>query len=261
MSEINHLAMVTSAPLVSIIMPAHNSEQFICMAIDSVRAQTYQNWELIVINDQSTDRTCEIVKSYEQHDKRISLHDTDYHNGMPSAPRNTGVDLAKGRFISFLDSDDLWTNTKLEEQVPLFANENVVVVYSNYEKIDEDGKRSNRIVRAPRRLNYDVLLHGNAIGNLTGIYDTQKVGKIKFKDIHHEDFAMWLEILSKGGIGLNTNSTTAFYRLSKSGISRNKIRLLSWQWQIYRNVVHLSIAQSIKYYLFYAYYGFKKYIR
>lgn len=261
MSEINHLAIVTSAPLVSIIMPAHNSEQFIGMAIDSVRAQTYQNWELIVINDQSTDRTCEIVKSYEQHDKRISLHDTDYHNGMPSAPRNTGVDLAKGRFISFLDSDDLWTNTKLEEQVPLFANENVVVVYSNYEKIDEDGKRSNRIVRAPRRLNYDVLLHGNAIGNLTGIYDTQKVGKIKVKDIHHEDFAMWLEILSKGGIGLNTNSTTAFYRLSKSGISRNKIRLLSWQWQIYRNVVHLSIAQSIKYYLFYAYYGFKKYIR
>lgn len=261
MSEINHLAMVTSDPLVSIIMPAHNSEQFIGMAIDSVRAQTYQNWELIVINDQSTDRTCEIVKSYEQHDKRISLHDTDYHNGMPSAPRNTGVDLAKGRFISFLDSDDLWTNTKLEEQVPLFANENVVVVYSNYEKIDEDGKRSNRIVRAPRRLNYAVLLHGNAIGNLTGIYDTQKVGKIKVKDIHHEDFAMWLEILSKGGIGLNTNSTTAFYRLSKSGISRNKVRLLSWQWQIYRNVVHLSIAQSIKYYLFYAYYGFKKYIR
>ena len=261
MSEINHLAMITSTPLVSIIMPAHNSEQFIGMAIDSVLSQTYQNWELIVVNDNSTDSTCKIVEDYEHRDSRISLYNAEYHNGMPSAPRNTGVNLAKGRFISFLDSDDLWTSTKLEEQVPLFANENVVVVYSNYEKIDEDGKRSNRIVTAPSKLNYAVLLHGNAIGNLTGIYDTQKVGKIKVKDSHHEDYAMWLEILSKGGIGLNTNSTTAFYRLSKSGISRNKIRLLSWQWQIYRNIVHLSIAQSIKYYLFYAYYGFKKFIR
>jgi glycosyltransferase involved in cell wall biosynthesis len=134
--------MASDSPLVSIIMPAHNSEQFIGMAIDSVRAQTYQNWELIVINDQSTDRTCEIVKSYEQHDKRISLHDTDYHNGMPSAPRNTGVDLAKGRFISFLDSDDLWTNTKLDEQVPLFANENVVVVSPTMKRLTKMGKEA-----------------------------------------------------------------------------------------------------------------------
>ena len=252
--------MASDSPLVSIIMPAHNSEQFIGMAIDSVRAQTYQNWELIVINDQSTDRTCEIVKKYEQHDKRISLHDSDYHNGMPSAPRNTGVRLAKGRFISFLDSDDLWTSTKLEEQLPLFDKEKVVIVYSNYEKIDENGKSNNRIVRAPHYVDYHILLRGNAIGNLTGIYDTKKVGKITIKDIHHEDYVMWLEILRKGGIGMNTNSTAAYYRLSKSGISRNKIRLLSWQWRIYRDIIHLSYAQSIKNYLVYAYYGFKKYI-
>lgn len=112
--------MAISTPLVSIIMPAHNSERFIGMAIDSVLAQTYWNWELIVVNDKSTDQTCEIVKRYEQCDNRISLYDSDYHNGMPSAPRNTGIRLAKGRFIAFLDSDDLWTSTKLEEQVPLF---------------------------------------------------------------------------------------------------------------------------------------------
>lgn len=142
MSEINHLAMVTSAPLVSIIMPAHNSEQFIGMAIDSVRAQTYQNWELIVVDDNSTDSTCKIVEDYEHRDGRISLHNTKYHNGMPSAPRNTGVDLAKGRFISFLDSDDLWTNTKLEEQVPLFANENVVVVSPTMKRLTKMGKEA-----------------------------------------------------------------------------------------------------------------------
>ena len=157
------------------------------MAIDSVIAQTYTHWELIVVNDSSTDRTCEIVRQYEQRDKRISLHDADYHNGMPSAPRNTGVRLAKGRFISFLDSDDIWASTKLAEQVPLFEDDKVVVVYSNYEKMDEEGHRNNRIVRAPRRLNYAILLRGNAIGNLTGIYDTQKVGKVKIKDIQTEE--------------------------------------------------------------------------
>lgn len=252
--------MTPYMPLVSIIMPAHNSERFIGMAIDSVIAQTYTHWELIVVNDSSTDRTCEIVRQYEQRDKRISLHDADYHNGMPSAPRNTGVRLAKGRFISFLDSDDIWASTKLTEQVPLFEDDKVVVVYSNYEKMDEEGHRNNRIVRAPRRLNYAILLRGNAIGNLTGIYDTQKVGKVKIKDIHHEDYVMWLEILSKGGIGLNTNTSTALYRLSKTGVSRHKQRLLTWQWHIYRNIIHLSVAQSVKYYLFYAYYGLKKYL-
>lgn len=252
--------MATNSPLVSVIMPAHNSGRFIGMAIDSVRAQTYQNWELIVVNDTSTDSTCDIVKRYEQCDKRIRLYNTDYHNGMPSAPRNTGIRLAKGRFISFLDSDDLWASTKLEEQVPLFDNKRVVIVYSNYEKINENGKSNHRIVRAPRVLDYAVLLRGNAIGNLTGIYDTEKVGKVKVQDIHHEDYVMWLEILKKGGIAMNTNSSTGFYRLSKSGVSRNKMELLSWQWHIYRNVVNLSVPQSIKYYLFYAYYGFKKFI-
>ena len=252
--------MAISTPLVSIIMPAHNSERFIGMAIDSVLAQTYRNWELIVVNDNSTDHTCEIVKRYEQCDNRISLYNSDYHNGMPSAPRNTGIRLAKGRFIAFLDSDDLWTSTKLEEQVPLFDNQRVVIVYSNYEKISEDGKNHHRIVRAPRELDYAVLLQGNAIGNLTGIYDTEKVGKVRVQDIHHEDYVMWLDILKKGGIGINTNSSTAFYRLSKTGISRNKIRILSWQWRIYRDIVHLTVAKSLKCYLLYAYHGFRKFI-
>ena len=225
--------MAISTPLVSIIMPAHNSERFIGMAIDSVLAQTYRNWELIVVNDKSTDHT---------------------------APRNTAIRLAKGRFIAFLDSDDLWTGTKLEEQVPLFDNQRVVIVYSNYEKISEDGKNHHRIVRAPRELDYAVLLQGNAIGNLTGIYDTEKVGKVRVQDIHHEDYVMWLDILKKGGIGINTNSSTAFYRLSKTGISRNKIRILSWQWRIYRDIVHLTVAKSLKCYLLYAYHGFRKFI-
>jgi teichuronic acid biosynthesis glycosyltransferase TuaG len=246
--------------LVSIVMPMYNAEKYLEQAVKSVLAQTYPHWELLIINDHSTDHSVEIARKFETADSRIHLYNTDYHNGMPSAPRNTGVRLAQGRFIAFLDSDDLWAPEKLSQQVSLFKDDNVFVVYSDYEKIEEDGARKNRIVRAPLTLNYKKLLRGNAIGNLTGIYDTQKVGKIAIKNIHHEDYAMWLEILKKGGIALNTNTVTAFYRLSNSGVSRKKSRLLTWQWNIYRQVEHLSIAKSMKLYCCYAYFGLKKFL-
>lgn len=248
-------------PLVSIVMPMHNAEKYLDASIQSVQAQTFTDWELIIVNDDSSDQSVEIARGYEAKDSRIHLVDSQYHNGMPSAPRNTGVRVASGRFIAFLDSDDLWLPQKLEQQIPLFDIPNVFIVYSNYEKIKENGLRKNRIVYAPHAVNYKIMLRGNAIGNLTGIYDTKKVGKIKILDIRHEDYAMWLEILKKGGIGVNTNTVTALYRLSQSSISRNKFKLLTWQWNIYRRVEHLSVAQSLRFYLWYAYFGMKKFIR
>lgn len=166
--------------LVSIIMPMHNSASYVGEAITSVLKQTYPHWELLVIEDASKDNSCDIVRTYQEQDSRIHLLINDHHTGRPSSPRNMGVKHAKGRYIAFLDSDDVWFPEKLQQQIPLFEDEKVAIVYSNYEKMDEAGHRANRVVKAPPCATYNQLLSGNVIGNLTGIYDRQKVGKVEF---------------------------------------------------------------------------------
>lgn len=238
--------------LVSIIMPVHNSTKYVGEAITSVINQTYDSWELLVVDDFSTDDSVDIVKQFANNNPRIRLLFNARHLKMPSAPRSMGVQHAQGRFIAFLDSDDCWLPNKLEEQIPLFSNPEVAIVYSNYEKISEDGQRANRIVVAPRQIDYAHMLYGNIIGNLTGVYDRAKVGTIAIPDVHHEDYAMWLSILKKGFIGLNTNDTHALYRVMNSSVSSNKLSLLSWQWNIYRTTEKLSLIKSAYYYIHYA---------
>lgn len=237
---------------VSIIMPAYNSERFIRQAIESVCSQTFEEWELIVIDDGSTDNTFAIANAFHEKDPRISVYKNPSPVGLPSSPRNYGVQIAKGRFIAFLDSDDYWLPDKLKEQLPLFDNEDTAIVFSNYEKVNEDGKLTGRVVTAPKLLNFNKLLLGNGIGNLTGIYDTKKVGKIRILDIHHEDYMMWLTILKKGFVARNTNTTTGAYRISKASVSSNKMNLISWQWSIYRNILHIPFGKSLYYYANYA---------
>ena len=201
--------------LVSIIMPMYNSAKYVGEAITSVINQTYDNWELLVIDDASKDNSCDIVREFIKQDPRIHLLFNDNHTGRPSSPRNMGA-------------------------------------YSNYEKMDEDGHRANRIVKAPAMATYNVLLSGNVIGNLTGIYDQKKVGKIEFMDIHHEDYVLWLSILKKGFIAKNTNTTTAAYRIVKGSISANKLQVLPWQWSIYRDIEQLNLIQSSYHFVNYA---------
>lgn len=238
--------------LVSIIMPMYNSAKYVGEAITSVINQTYDNWELLVIDDASKDNSCDIVREFIKQDPRIHLLFNDNHTGRPTSPRNMGVKHARGRFIAFLDSDDMWFPEKLKQQIPLFEDKNVAIAYSNYEKMDEDGHRANRIVKAPAMATYNVLLSGNVIGNLTGIYDQKKVGKIEFMDIHHEDYVLWLSILKKGFIAKNTNTTTAAYRIVKGSISANKLQVLPWQWSIYRDIEQLNLIQSSYHFVNYA---------
>lgn len=246
--------------LVSVIMPMHNSERFIGDAIESVIAQTYLHWELLVVDDASTDRSREIVREYERRDARIHLLINDNSVGMPYAPRNYGILHAKGDFIAFLDSDDMWMKEKLKQQIPLFFRDGdrTAVVYSDYEKIDENGQRSARVVTAPRKVNYHQLLYGNVIGNLTGIFDVKKVGKNYFKDIHHEDYAFWLSILKSGYVARNTQTVSALYRVRKQSVSSRKLNILTWQWHIYRKVEHIGVCRSVYYYINYAVRALKK---
>lgn len=247
--------------LVSIITPCYNSSVFIEQTIQSVQAQTYTNWEMLIVDDCSKDNSADIIKTYAEEDKRIKYLKTEKPSGSPVKPRNIGIENSNGRYIAFLDSDDVWLPNKLEEQLYLFDDKKVAVVYSNYEKMNENGERGNRIIEAPSETNYQDLLKGNVIGNLTGIYDTEKVGKVYCQYIHHEDYVLWLSILKQGYKAINTNSVTALYRVRDNSVSSNKLKVLSWQWHILRNIEKLPLHRTMYYFFHYAVKGFLKAIK
>lgn len=248
-------------PVFSIIMPCHNGAKYISNAIQSVQKQTYEDWELIVINDCSSDNSVEIIKRLADNDKRIKLFHTEKSTGYPSDVRNVGIKAAKGRFIAFLDCDDMWLPTKLEHQLMYFNKEDVAVVYSWYIKMDENGNQHDIPVRSPEVVTYKKLLGGNVIGNLTGVYDIQKVGKVYQKQIHHEDYLMWLELLKSGYKAVNTNSVEAVYRESKNSLSGSKLKALAWTWNIFYKELHLNIFISLKYFLEYCFKAMCKFVK
>lgn len=241
-------------------MPCHNDEKYLRDAIESVINQTVSNWELLIIDDNSTDNSVSIIKSYIKEDPRIKLLINEQHTGLPATPRNIGIRNANGRFIAFLDSDDKWLSSKLEKQLPLFSDNKCAVVFSYYRKMNESGIISDKQITSPQKVNYKKLLKGDCIGNLTGIYDIKKVGKIYQKEIHAEDYLMWLEILKKGFIAKNTNTVEALYRVRATSTSGNKIKSAIWNWNIYKNEIQLNFIQSIYYFLIYAIKSTTKYV-
>lgn len=243
----------------SVIMPCYNSKAFIQYAIESVRKQTYQNWELLVIDDCSTDDSALVIKNFAKMDERIKYLKTETASGSPVVPRNIGIDYAKGRYIAFLDSDDMWLPNKLERQLKMFKQYNdMVICFSNYEKINEYGSRNNRVVKAPNVVDYKHLLFGNSIGCLTAVYDTEKAGKIYFQNHPHEDYILWLDILKNGYVARNLETVEALYRVRNHSVSSNKLKALSWQWSIYRNIEEIGLFRSFYYFVNYAYMAFRK---
>ena len=168
--------------VVSIIMPCHNGERFLSEAISSVINQTYKDWELLIIDDNSTDCSITVIKDFIS----IKLLHTVTTSGYPATPRNIGINEAHGRFIAFLVCDDVWMPSKLQNQLNQLIADDVAVIYSNYYKMYPNNGRLIGI-EAPSRGSFKTLLKTNFIGNLTGIYDVQIVGKVFQKDIHHED--------------------------------------------------------------------------
>lgn len=248
---------------VSIIMPAHNAANTIKSSIESVLSQSFTDWELLVINDSSTDATEQIVTEYTRKDSRIKLLHTDKSVGKPFYPRNIGIKAAEGRFVAFLDSDDVWIPTKLEKQIPLFDDENVAIVFSYYEKFSSVVVKSNRnrVIKSPAYVSFKSALYGNPIGNLTGIYDTKKVGKVFYEDAGHEDYILWLTILRKGFIAKNTNTVEARYRVAEKSVSSNKGKAASWTWNIYRKTLGFNIIKSAFCYSMYMVKGVLKYLK
>lgn len=221
-------------------MPAYNAEKFISESIESVLQQTFQKYELIIINDCSTDSTVSIVQEYQKKDNRIKLLHNEQNSGV-AITRNKGIEVAKHPYICFLDSDDRWVSDKLQEYFKKFE-EGHNVIYSFYTRFNQD--KNLNLVTAPLSVTYHELLKGNCIGNLTGAYNAEKLGKFYQKRVRHEDYVMWLEILKQTGQAICIPENLAFYRVSNQSLSSNKLKSLFWSWNIYYQELELGIMYS-----------------
>ena len=234
-------------PLVSVITPLYNAEKFISQTIESVLAQTYQNWEHIIVDDCSTDQSVQWVKNYAEKDPRIRWVISEENKGA-AVCRNEATQLAKGRFIAFLDSDDLWLPKKLETQINFMIKQNCGVSFTSYIHINEEGKSLNKRIKALKEVPFQKQHRNNYIGNLTGIYDIEKVGKIIAPNIRkRQDWAVWLEAIRKSGKpALGIQEDLAQYRVREGSISSNKWKLIQFNFRFYRDYLGYSWFKSVR---------------
>ncbi|CAH8282811.1 hypothetical protein EV196_101661 [Mariniflexile fucanivorans] len=237
-------------PLVSIITPLFNSEAFISETINSVINQTYKNWELLLIDDCSTDKTIEIAHQFVLKFPNIKLIKNDKNLGA-AITRNKGIEASQGTYIAFLDGDDVWKPEKLEKQIAYMQAENCDVCFSGYEQIDEAGKPLNKLIKALPELTYQKYLKSNYIGNLTGIYNATVLGKIKAPDLRkRQDWLLWLAAIKKSGKPAKSiEESLAYYRVRKNSMSANKLNLLKYNYLVYRKGLGFSTIKSVYYML------------
>ena len=233
--------------LISIITPSYNSKRFIKATIESVLSQTYENWEMIIVDDVSPDDSNEIIEEYCKQDSRIKLIKLEKNSG-PAVARNRAIEKAKGRYIAFLDADDLWHPEKLEKQIDFMEKNNYELTYTNYETMDENGNNLNNIRNSPAKLNYKQLLKACKIGCLTAVYDTEKIGKVYMPLMKkRQDFGLWLRILKKVDYAYNVNEVLGVYRLMSNSVSSNKFNLVKYNYRLFHNHEKLSIFKSLYY--------------
>ena len=235
-------------PKISIITAVFNSEKFIESTLKSILAQSYSNWELILVDDCSSDNSLKVIQPYLEKHKNFNLIKLNSNKGAAIA-RNEGTKIANGDFIAFLDSDDLWKPNKLSTQIKLMLNNNVDVCFSSYDLIDEQGNYLNKKVQAIPKLSYNKLLKSNYIGNLTGIYNAKKLGKIYTKNLRkRQDWLLWLEAIkrsSKDAVGLK--DSLAMYRVRKNSMSSNKLNLVKHNFNVYKKGLDFSFLKSMYY--------------
>jgi len=234
-------------PLVSIITPSYKSERFIFKTIDSVLSQTYKNWEMIIVDDVSPDKSNEIIEKYIKQDSRIKLIKLEKNNG-PALARNRAIKEANGRYIAFLDADDLWMPEKLEKQLAFMQEKDCALSYTAYETMSEDGRKLNTTINPPKELTYKELLKSNRIGCLTAMYDTEKLGKVYMPLIKkRQDYGLWLRILRGIDIAYGMDEVLATYRVMSNSVSSNKIDLLRYNYSLFREHEKFSVVKSLYY--------------
>lgn len=234
-----------SEQLVSIITPTYNCAKFIARTLDSVQAQTYKNWEMIIVDDCSQDNTKEIVEEYIKNDPRIKYHLLEENSGAAVA-RTKAMKLANGVYMAFLDSDDIWTSDKLERQIKWMNDNGYVFSCTAYEHIDENDKSLNRTIKTIKKTSYNRLLLDCPVGNSTVVYNVEKMGKFEVPNIRkRNDDALWLQMLKKEKYIWGMPDVLMKYRIRKDSISSNKFKVIKYHWILYRQIEHLSVFRSV----------------
>ncbi|MFC4025018.1 glycosyltransferase family 2 protein [Oceanobacillus longus] len=235
-------------PLISVITPSYNAEKFIGNTIESVLNQTYPTWEMVIVDDRSTDNTPSIVKEYMKRDNRIKLIILEENSGSAVA-RNTAMENAKGQYIAFLDSDDLWLPEKLDKQLQFMREKDIAFSFTKYVRILEDGTKTNAVSDAPESVNYDDLMKRCVIGCLTVMLDRDKIGDLKMVNIRtRQDYVYWLTITKNGFLAYGIPEVLAEYRLVDNSISSNKWKAAKRNWYVFRHIEKQSLMKSIWYF-------------
>lgn len=244
---------------VSIITPAYNAEKYIDRVYQCLVSQTYTDFEWIVVNDASSDTTEQVVKEILSNTKINIKYISNQENLGVSMSRNKGLDIAKGKYICFLDADDAWEPEKLEVQVTFMQNNEILLSYMDYNQVDINGNVIRTII-APDECDYSRILYSDVLGNLTCMVESSVVQNIRFMKHGHEDYIFWLNVLSRipKAVKVKSDAICCHYTISSSSLSGNKLRSAIWQWKIYRNILKLNLFETIWYFSHYAVAGLKK---
>lgn len=231
--------------LVSIITPTYNCGNYIAETIKSIKAQTYSDWEMIIVDDYSSDNTKEIVAQYANTDNRIKYYSFKENMGAAKA-RTEAMRLAEGQYIAFCDSDDLWYPEKLEKQLAFMQSTGHAFTCTAYEQISEDGKCIGKILVPKEKCDYNRILLDCPVGNSTVVYDVSKMGKFKVPNIRkRNDDALWLQMLKKEPYIWGMPDVLMKYRIRRNSISSNKLKVVKYHWILCREIEHLSIARTL----------------
>lgn len=231
--------------LISIVVPVYQAERFIAETIESVQKQDYQNWELLLVDDCSKDKSCAIIEEMAAGDSRIRLIHQQTNQGAAKA-RNCGVRNAAGRYLCFLDSDDLWESDKLSSELTFLKEKSAGFVFTGYEFADEYGKGLGKVVRVPAQISYSEALKNTTIFTSTVMFDRTKIKDedILMPDIASEDTATWWRLLKVYGQAYGLDRNLVKYRRSANTLSSNKLEAVRRIWQLYRKQEKLTIIYS-----------------
>ncbi|MCU4714644.1 glycosyltransferase [Bacillus cereus] len=257
MNEINNI-INNQEFMISIVIPSYNASSFIKETIQSVQSQTYTNWEIIIIDDVSKDNTRELIKEEIKKDGRIQLIELQ-ENGGAAIARNIGINNAKGKYVAFLDSDDLWLPEKLEKQLEFMQNNDIAFSFTSYQIMNQDGTLTDKVVHVPEKINYNGLLKNTIIGCLTVMLDIEKLGRVQMPNIRtRQDTATWLKILRQGHYAYGLDEVLSKYRKVENSISSKKFKMAKMNWKLYREIEELSIPKSAWCFINYALNGVVK---